>query len=205
VGIVFRVQTPLSELLGGPELIYNPRPMGIRVALLIVATLALLTSLVFNILQYEWRRKERARHERERSEAKAEQRENLRLVPLFYNANGASSPIRITGSQHLMEGLSVDLWGGITVVNPTQSHMKITPTRLLVDDVDWEFQSVTFHSRGNARDRSERISLMGNGKQGYDLHFVFPKDKCPKGLSGELCLTSSNREDEPFSIPISFS
>jgi len=38
----------------------------------------------------------------------------------------------------------------------------------------------------------------------YDLHFLFPEDKCPKAVSGELWLTSSNREDESFSIPVSF-
>ena len=45
---------------------------------------------------------------------------------------------------------------------------------------------------------------MGNQKQDYNLHFRFPEDKVPKGLTGKLWFTSDNREDEPFAIPISF-
>lgn len=46
--------------------------------------------------------------------------------------------------------------------------------------------------------------MVGNDKQDYNLHFLFPENKWPKGMSGELWLTSSNREDEPFSIPVTF-
>ncbi len=46
--------------------------------------------------------------------------------------------------------------------------------------------------------------MVGNDKQDYNLHFLFPENKVPKGMAGDLWLTSSNREDEPFSIPVSF-
>jgi hypothetical protein len=64
--------------------------------------------------------------------------------------------------------------------------------------------SIAFHLKANDRERYVTISLVDDDKQDYNLHFLIPEDKDAKGLSGELSLTSSNREDEPFSIPISF-
>jgi hypothetical protein len=177
----------------------------------ILTAIALIASLGFNYLQYTWRKEEREQHEQERDEAKAEQlrKESAqlgkeRMPPEFYNQGGAPNPIRITGSQHSVNGPFVDVWGAITVVNPTQSHMKITPDRLVIDGVQWEVARFTFHLKANSRERYERISLVGNDKQDYDLHFLFPEGKCPKAMSGDLWMTSSNRADESFSIPVSF-
>ena len=82
--------------------------------------------------------------------------------------------------------------------------MKIAPLRLVINGGDWEIKRVAFHLKSNDRERYDSISMVGNDKQDYNLHFLFPETKVPKGMSGELWLTSSNREDEPFSIPISF-
>jgi hypothetical protein len=171
---------------------------------LVLTTLALVVSLAFNYLQYKWRKEEREQIERQTSEAKAEQRRKERRPPEIYNAGGSPNPIRITGSQHSVQGPYVYVWGAITVVNPTQGHMKITPLRLVIGGVDWETTRLAFHSKSNDRERSDRISMLGNDKQDYNLHFLFPETKVPKGMSGELWLTSSNRTDEPFSILVSF-
>lgn len=185
--------------------------MGVAVAGLIVAVVALIVSLGFNYLQYTWRDEERQEREQERAEAQAErsrqeaeQRRRERMPPQIYNAGGTPNPIRVTGAQHSVQGPLIDVWGSITVVNPTQAPMKITPMRLLIGDADWEITRLTFHLKSNDRERYERISMVGNDKQDYNLHFLFPENKVPKGMAGELWLISSNREDEPFSVPISF-
>jgi hypothetical protein len=185
--------------------------MGVAVAGLIVAVIALIVSLGFNYLQYTWRDEEREERERGRTEAQteraqqvAEQRRRERMPPEIYNAGGTSSPIRITGSQHSATGPFMDTWGSITVVNPTQAPMKITPLRLVVGGADWEIVRLAFHLKANDRERYQRLSMVGNDKQDYNLHFLFPENKVPKGMAGDLWLSSSNREGEPFSIPISF-
>jgi hypothetical protein len=185
--------------------------MGIAIAGLVVTVITLIVSLGFNYFQYPWRKDDKNQHDRERAEAQAdrtqdvaEQRRRKRMPPEVYNVGGSPNPIRITGAQHSVKGPFMDVWGGITVVNPTQAHMKITPQRLVINGSDWEITRWAFHLKSNDRERYDRISLVGNDKEDYDLHFLFPEDNAPKGMAGELRLTSSNREDEPFSIPITF-
>jgi hypothetical protein len=75
----------------------------------------------------------------------------------------AAPPKRLlAGSQHSVKGSFVDVWGAITVVNPTQFHMKITPIRLVIDDVEWKDTNLAFHLKANTRERYDRISLVGN-------------------------------------------
>ncbi len=67
-----------------------------------------------------------------------ESRENERNVgqqppPEFYNFNGSLGPISLSGIQHSVQGPWMDVWGLVTVVNPTQSHMKIGLHRLVLD------------------------------------------------------------------------
>jgi hypothetical protein len=126
-----------------------------------------------------------------------------RTRPEVYNVGGAPNPIRISGSQHSAHGPFTDMWAGITVVNPTEAHMKIAPVRLTIDGADWEFRWARFHLKSDDRERYDSISILGNEKQDYNLHFLFPDDKVPKG-TGELWMTSSNREDEPFVVPLIF-
>jgi hypothetical protein len=150
-----------------------------------MAVVALIASLAFNYLQYRWRREDRDQHRRERADSQAdrirqeaEHRSRERTPPEIYNMCGAPNPIRITGSQHSVQGPFVDLWGAITVANPTQTHMKIEAIRLVINGANWE--------------------------QDYNLHLSFPENKVPSGLTGDFWLTSSNRSDEPFSIPVRF-
>jgi hypothetical protein len=177
---------------------------GIAIAGLVITALALLVSLGFNYLQYTWRKEEHVHDERERSEAKAEQLRKERMPPEFFNLRGTPGPLRITGSQHSVQGPFVDVWGLITVLNPTLSPMNILPLRLLINGGEWGVTRFAFHSRDNPGKRYDRISLLGNAKEECELHFLFPEGKCPTGMSGELSLTSSNREDEPFSVRVSF-
>jgi hypothetical protein len=137
-------------------------------------------------------------------EASAERQRRDRMPPEVFNVGGSPNPIRISGSQHSVQSSFVDVWGGITVVNPTQAHMKISLIRLVIDGAEWGFQWARFHLKSDDRERYDRISMMGNEKQDYNLHFLFPESKVPKGKEGELWMSSSNREDEPFAVPIRF-
>ena len=65
-----------------------------------------------------------------------------------------------------------------------------------------QVQSITFHLKSNTTDRSDRISLRGNDKEDYELHFRFTDDKCATG-SGEVWFASDNRPGE-FSVPVRF-
>jgi hypothetical protein len=66
--------------------------------------------------------------------------------------------------------------------------MKITPLRLAINGMDWEITRLAFHLKSSDRERYDRISMVGNDKQDYNLHFLFPEAKVPKGMSGELWL-----------------
>ena len=116
----------------------------IAIAGLVLTALALVVSLAFNYLQYRWRKEEREQVKRDKSDAKAEQRRKERMPPEIYNAGGNPNPIRITGSQHLLREPLMDVWGAITVVNPTQAHMKIAPLRLVINGRDWEIRGWHF-------------------------------------------------------------
>jgi hypothetical protein len=169
-------------------------------------------SVYFNLRQhYRLKRQEEGvRHEkveREHKEHKAleaedEQRLKQQAAPQFFNIDGTPGPILVTGSQHSSQGPFLYLWGLVTVVNPTPVAMKITPLRLLMAGEEWPVQSISFHLKSNTQDRSDRISLRGNGKEDYELHFRFPDDKCATG-SGELWFASDNRPGE-FSVPVRF-
>jgi hypothetical protein len=176
-----------------------------------IAVVALIASLAFNYLQYKWRKEDQGQQRTSRADTQAdrirqetEQRRRERTAPEIYNVGGARNPVRITGSQHSVQGPSMDLWGAITVVNPTQAHMKIEPIRLVINGADWEITRVAFHLKSNDLERYDRISMMGGTKEDYNLHFLFPEKKVPTGLTGDFWLTSSNRADEPFSIPVRF-
>ena len=177
----------------------------------IVAVVALVVSLAFNCAQYYWRKEDRAQQERERSEIIAErmrqdaqQRKLERMPPEIYNVGGESGPIRISGSKHSASGPFRDLWALITVVNPTNAQVKVETVRLVLYEVEWEFVRVDFHLRTNTAESFEKISMMGNEKTDYELHFTFALHKVPRNSSGALWLRSSNRPDEPFAVPIYF-
>src|SRR5580704_9022902 len=60
---------------------------------------------------------------------------------------------------------------------------------------EWPVQSISFHLKSNTTDRSDRISLRGNDKEDYELHFRFQDDKCATG-GGEVWFVSDNRPGE---------
>jgi hypothetical protein len=147
-------------------------------------------------------RREKVEREHKELEAQDEQRLKEQAAPQFFNIDGAPGAILITGSQHSSQGPFTYLWGFVTVANPTPVSMKITPLRLLMAGEEWPVQSISFHLKSNTQDRSDRISLSGNDKEDYELHFRFPDDKCATG-SGELWFASDNRPGE-FSVPVRF-
>jgi hypothetical protein len=166
-------------------------------------------SIYFNVRQHyrhkrqeEDVRQEKVEREHKEQGARDEQRLKEQDAPLFSNFDGTSGPILVTGSQHSSQGPFMYLWGLVTVVNPTPVPMNITPLRLLMAGAEWPVQSISFHLKSNAQDRSDRISLRGNQKEDYELHFRFPDDKCATG-SGELWFVSDNRDGE-FSVPVRF-
>lgn len=176
---------------------------------LVIAGLAFLVSILFNLLQLKWRNEERAARAEDKTEQKrkddereAEQRLKEQAAPLFFNFDGTPGPILVTGSQHSSQGPFMYLWGLVTVVNRTEVPMKITPLRLLMAGEEWPVQSISFHLKSNTKDRSDRISLRGNDKEDYELHFRFPDNKCP-AAEGELWLASDNRAEQ-FSVPVRF-
>jgi hypothetical protein len=172
---------------------------------LVITILGLIVSVAFNLLQLKWRKKERealakekAEQRRKEEEGEAERRRKEQAPPQFYNFGGNLGPILINGIQHSAQGPFMDLWGLVTVVNPTQVPMKITPLRLVLGDEKWPVHSFSFRLQSNPRERFDRISLRGNDKEDYELHLMFPDNKypTPPTRDGELWLSSDNRDEE---------
>jgi hypothetical protein len=179
---------------------------------MVIAIVALVISAIGTIYAYlQYKQNEKSRQE-EKSQADRIQAEEQkiqveglreqRVLPEIYNMGGTPGPIRISGSQH--SSSSADLWGLVTVVNPTQQHMKIASHHLVINGKEWEYEKVAFYVRQNLRNRSDRISMMGNHKEDYELHIFFSENHYPQSVTGELWLTSSNRHDEPFSVSLVF-
>lgn len=174
---------------------------------LVISILALLVSLTFNLLQLKWRNEQRAERAKEKAEQDrkdqdlaAVQRAKEQAPPEFYRVDGAPGPILISGSRYSAQ--ERDCWGLVTVVNRTQIPIKITPWRLVVAGTECPVRSIFFKLRSDPRRTSERISLRGNDKEDYELHFTFSADRRVAG-DGELWLTSDNRP-EGFSVSITF-
>jgi hypothetical protein len=170
---------------------------------MIIAVLALLASLAFNFVQYRWRETDKAQQQRKEREGRAKEQRKEQVPPDFYSFDGNPGPILVNGRRTAMNGESVDVWGLVTVVNRTMVPMKIAPLRLVVANTDWPCQNISFHVKSDTQKRSDRISLMGNCKEDYELHFRCPGNNRPAG-DGELWLTSDNRAKE-FAIPLRFS
>lgn len=170
---------------------------------LVIATLAFIVSLGFNLLQLRWRKEDKAEQKRKEDEREAEWRRRELAPPQFYNLGGNPPPILVNGIQHSAQGPFMDLWGLVTVVNPTGFPMKIQPLRLVLDGKECTVHHFFFRLKSNARERFDRISLRGNDKEDYELHFMFPDSNYPTPPSrdGELWLSSDNRAEE-FSVKV---
>jgi hypothetical protein len=169
-------------------------------------------SVVWNVIQHRRFKKEqairgeeRAEQRRREQEAKDEQRRREQAPPKIYNCGGESDPIVISGRRHSPQGPFVDQWGMVTVVNPTQAPIKIEPMRFVFGSGKaWRVHRFFFAVKSDPRDRSERLSLRGNDKEDYEMHFMFPDDQYPAGgVECEVWFSSDNRPEE-FSVPVTF-
>lgn len=118
--------------------------------------------------------------------------------PDFYSFDGNPGPISLSGITHSVQGPWMDLWGLVTVVNPTQRPMKIALRRLVLGGKECVVHSMFFRPKSNPLHRFERISLMGNTKEDYEVHVMFPDTDypTPPARDGELWLSSDNRSGE---------
>jgi hypothetical protein len=140
----------------------------------------------------------------ERSALIQESRKAPGQAPLhFYNFDGTQGPILVTGKQHSVRGPFIDLWCLMTIVNYTHTPMKITPLRLLLGGAECPVKELFFRLRSNTRDRFDRISLIGNHKEDYELHLIFSDDSYPQTRSGDLLVQTDNK-DEPFTVTLRF-
>ena len=180
------------------------------IAVLIVTVIGLIISLWFNVLQSRGRkqdREDRAREnaERDRKEAErlAEQRRKEEAPPDFCNFGGTPGPIRISGVQHSVQGPFMDLWGIVTIVNRTNVPTEISALRLILNGKECPIKRFFFRLKSNPTSMFENISLEGNHKEDYEIHFMLPDDNypTPPSCEGELLLSSSNHPGE-FSVKV---
>ncbi len=166
---------------------------------LAIAILSLLASVAFNVFQYFWRQQDRLERAKEKLADQKDEEQRLAKIqkaeqspPEFHNIGGDPGPISISRVQHALQGRLMDVWGRVTIVNPTGRPMKIRISRLVLGGEQCPLQGAFF--RSNAMERLEGITVVGNHKQDYEIHFMFPDDRYPSKPSrkGELWLTSSN-------------
>jgi len=96
----------------------------------------------------------------------------------------------------------MDLYGLVTIVNLNRVPAKISPVRVTVDGQDFPLNKFFFREKG-VPERFSGLSVMGNDKGHYELHFMFPNDKYSEVKKGEFSLSSSGAE--PFVVDLTFS
>jgi pyrimidine deaminase RibD-like protein len=142
--------------------------------------------------------RDREAHENDKSNPKTEPR------PEFYNVGGNSGPIRLGGRAHSVQGPWTDVYGVVTIVNPTQFPMKIGLSRLVLGGKECAVHSFFFRLKSHPMERFERISLMGNTKEDYQLHVMFPEAEYPVPPSGDGELWVSNHGYPDFPLGVRF-
>jgi hypothetical protein len=181
-------------------------------AALALTVIGLIVSVVFNFVQYKWRQQDRRDHAAEKAEQALQEqaREAARRLkeeapPQFYNLDGTPSPIKIVGMRHDQQGPFMDSWSYVTIVNPINSPMKISLLRLTLGVGDCRASNLFFRAKSDLNPRLEKISLRGNDKEDYELHFMFPDNNYPSKSprTGQLWVSSDNRT-EPFSVDITY-
>jgi hypothetical protein len=122
--------------------------------------------------------------------------------PNFYNFDGNPGPIALSRMQHSGEGPWMDVWGEVTIVNPTQSHMKISLHRLVLGGKEWAVQGFFFRPMSNPSQKLQRISLMGNSKEHHEVHVMFPDNDypTPPARDGELWVSTNDRDAFPVEV-----
>lgn len=116
------------------------------------------------------------RHSKWRKEDKDGQLRKETAPPEFYNLNGDRPPITI---EAYIRGRDKDMWGFVTVVNPTSYLVKIHPRSLSFEDGDWPPHRMFFVKHPVGGEQLESITIMGNGKEDYQFHFIFPETHYP--------------------------
>jgi hypothetical protein len=178
---------------------------------LVLAIITLIASLAFNYIQYGWRQQDRRDHAAEKAERdkkelerEDERRRREEAPPEFYNIDGSSAPIRITGMAHALQEPLMDMSGNVTIVNPTNFPMKISMVRLVQDGNPCPVSRMFFREKDRMAS-FERISVRGNDKGDYELHIMFPDQNYPRrpARPGQLWVLSDNRA-EPFSVEVTF-
>jgi hypothetical protein len=171
---------------------------------LILGVVALVVSHTFKLLQYRWRKEERASRIKEKEEARIEQQRKEQTPPMVYNYDGSPDPILVSGKSDSVDGSMKHLYCLVTVVNSTQAPMKIVPIRLVLGSQEWPLNFFFRLKDGPTRERLRKISLRGNEKNDYELNFLFQPSSCPESMQCEFWLSSDNRS-EPFAVKVKFS
>jgi pyrimidine deaminase RibD-like protein len=122
--------------------------------------------------------------------------------PEFHNYSGDPGPINLGGRQHSVQGPWTDVYGVVTIVNPTPLPMKIEMNRLVLGGKECTVHSFFFRPKSNLMERFQRISLMGNTKEHYEVHVMFPDADYPVPPSGygELWVSNHGYPDFPVKV-----
>jgi hypothetical protein len=134
-----------------------------------------------------------------RSSSKMPVKQSLRL----FNFDGSEGPILVSGKQASAGAPETDLYCVATVVNYTQTPIKITSVRLRVDGADDPLIGFFFRLKSDPLSKFSRISVVGNHKEDYELHFIFSKDAYPVGRSGQIILETDS-QDGPIQVDVNF-
>jgi hypothetical protein len=76
---------------------------------LVIAAVALLTSVIFNIIQYAWRRADKIEQKGKEEQRENEHRRKEQAPPDFYRVDGNSGPILVNGRRASTQGNFVDI------------------------------------------------------------------------------------------------
>jgi hypothetical protein len=123
-----------------------------------------------------------------------------RELPRVYNFSGQLAPINVNGKSASIQG-RIDLSGLLIIANPTQQPMNVGFNRLVIDGKVRTPQNRFFRPKGHL-ERYDAINIMGNAKEDYEVHFLFPEADYPKSSDGELWLSLDG--EETFSVKVWF-
>lgn len=132
------------------------------------------------------------------SSPKITERKSLQV----FNFNGTPDPILVSGKQHSVHGPFMDLYCLVTIVNYTHTPMKIGLHSLVFKGSEYPLTKFFFRPKSKL-ERFERISLLGNSKEDYELHFMFPDDRYPQACLAQLFIQTD--QNEPILLDLKFS
>jgi hypothetical protein len=124
-------------------------------------------------------------------------------LPHLCNFGGKEPPINISGKEHSAQGPFMVLSGLVTIVNPTQQPMRIGLGRLIIEGKERDLSRSYFRLKSRPIERFTAITLTGNNKEDYELHFVFAEADFPSSCGGELWLSIDGHEVLPVAVTFS--